>query len=56
MESRLKLKSGRAAREKWRILDGKGGEWCVFMFGALNVLVPLESIKDYVSWALIMKH
>jgi hypothetical protein len=31
-ESHLKLRSGGATRGKWRILDGKGGEWCVFMF------------------------
>jgi hypothetical protein len=24
----------------WRIPDGKGSEWCVFMFGARKVLAP----------------
>jgi hypothetical protein len=29
-----------ATRGKWRIPDGKGGEWCVFMFGAPKVVAP----------------
>jgi hypothetical protein len=39
-ESHLKLRPGGATRRKWRILDGKGGEWCVFMFEALKVVAP----------------
>jgi hypothetical protein len=35
---KLKLKPGRATRGKWRIPDGKSGEWCVFMFEALKVV------------------
>jgi hypothetical protein len=31
---------GGAIRGKWRILDGKGGEWCVFIFGAPKVIAP----------------
>jgi hypothetical protein len=30
----LYLRPGGATRCKWRIPDGKGGEWCVFMFRA----------------------
>jgi hypothetical protein len=29
-----------ATRGKWRIPDGKVGEWTVFMFRALKVLAP----------------
>jgi hypothetical protein len=36
----MKLRQGGATREKWRIPDGKGGEWCVFMFEALKVVAP----------------
>jgi hypothetical protein len=38
MESCIKLKPGGATRGKWRILDGKGGEWIVFMFKAPKVV------------------
>jgi hypothetical protein len=38
IESRLNLRSGGATRGKWRIPDNKGGEWYVFMFGALKVV------------------
>jgi hypothetical protein len=32
------LRLGRPTREKWRISDGKVGEWSVFMFGAPKVV------------------
>jgi hypothetical protein len=32
------LRLGGATRGMWRILDGKGGEWFVFMFRAPNVV------------------
>jgi hypothetical protein len=32
--------TGRATWGKWRIADGKGREWNVFMFGALKVVAP----------------
>jgi hypothetical protein len=34
---------------KWRIPDGKGGEWNVFMFRALKVVAP-----TYVDWGPIV--
>jgi hypothetical protein len=34
------LRPGEATRGKWRILDEKGGEWCVFMFEAPKVVAP----------------
>jgi hypothetical protein len=34
------LRPGRATRGKSRIPDGKVGEWIVFMFRALKVVVP----------------
>ena len=34
------MRPGVATRGKWRIPDGKGGEWNVFMFGALKVVAP----------------
>jgi hypothetical protein len=46
----MKMRLGKATRGKWRILDGKGGEWCVFMFRALKVVAPPKSIKDPVTW------
>jgi hypothetical protein len=36
----MKLRQGGATRGKWRIPDGKGGEWCVFMFRAPKVVAP----------------
>jgi hypothetical protein len=36
----LELRQGRATRTTWRIPDGKGGEWNVFMFEALKVVAP----------------
>jgi hypothetical protein len=36
----LELRQGRATRTNWRIPDGKGGEWNVFMFEALKVVAP----------------
>jgi hypothetical protein len=36
----MKLRQDRAIRGKWRIPDGKGGEWCVFIFKALKVVAP----------------
>jgi hypothetical protein len=36
----LFVRPGRATRKKWRILDEKGREWNVFMFGALKVVAP----------------
>jgi hypothetical protein len=50
------MRPGRATREKWRILDGKDIEWCIFMFRAPKVVAPHESIKDHVGWALMYKH
>jgi hypothetical protein len=35
----LNMRHGGVIRRKGRIPDGKGGKWCVFMFGALNVIV-----------------
>jgi hypothetical protein len=40
------MRPGGAIRGKWRILDGKGGEWCVFIFGAPKVIAPPVSTKD----------
>jgi hypothetical protein len=34
------LRPGGATRGKWRIPDGKGGEWYVFMFRAPKVVAP----------------
>jgi len=34
------LRPGGATRGKWRIPDGKGGEWNVVMFGAPKVVAP----------------
>jgi hypothetical protein len=39
-ESRMKSRPGGATRGKWRMPDGKGGEWCVFMFRAPKVVAP----------------
>ena len=36
----VNLRPGGATRGKWRIPDGKGGEWNVFMFGAPKVVAP----------------
>jgi hypothetical protein len=36
----LYVRPGEATREKWRISDGKSGEWNVFMFRALKVVAP----------------
>jgi uncharacterized protein YndB with AHSA1/START domain len=36
----IELRPGGATRGKWRISDGKGGEWNVFMFRALKVVAP----------------
>jgi hypothetical protein len=36
----MKLRLGGATRGKWRIPDGNGGEWCVFMLGAPKVVAP----------------
>jgi hypothetical protein len=36
----LELRQGRATRTNWRIPDGKGREWNVFMFGALKLVAP----------------
>jgi hypothetical protein len=39
------------------IPDEKGGEWNVFMFGALKVVAPPPMlIKDHVGWALMNNH
>jgi hypothetical protein len=38
----MKLRQGEAVRGKWRILDGKGSEWYVFMFKALKVVAPVR--------------
>jgi hypothetical protein len=40
----MKLRPGKATRGKWRILDGKGGEWCVFMFRDLKLVGPCLSL------------
>jgi hypothetical protein len=40
------MRPGRAIREKWRMTDGKVGEWSVFMFEALKVVAPPESVKN----------
>jgi hypothetical protein len=40
------MRPGGATRETRIILDGKGGEWTIFMFGARKVVAPTESIKD----------
>jgi hypothetical protein len=42
----LYLRSGGATRGKWRIPDGKGREWNVFMFEAPKVVAPSVSIED----------
>jgi hypothetical protein len=34
------LRLGGATRGKWRISDGKGGEWNIFMFGAPKMVAP----------------
>jgi hypothetical protein len=39
------MRPGEASRGKWRISDGKGREWTIFMFGARKVVAPTESIK-----------
>jgi hypothetical protein len=36
----MKLRPSGATRGKWRILDGKGSEGCVFMFRAPKVVAP----------------
>jgi hypothetical protein len=36
----LYVRPGGATREKWRIPNGKGGEWNVLMFGAPKVVAP----------------
>jgi hypothetical protein len=50
------LRPGRATRGKWRITDGKVGEWIIFMFGDPKVVAGPMSIKDRVGWALRNKH
>jgi hypothetical protein len=51
-ESRMKLRQGEATRGMWRILDGKGGKWCVFMSEAPKVgttlVGPYGTSIDYV--------
>jgi hypothetical protein len=37
---RHELSPGGATRGKWRIPDGKVGEWSIFMFRTLKVVVP----------------
>jgi uncharacterized protein YndB with AHSA1/START domain len=39
-EKSLELRLGGATRGKWRIPDGKVGEWNIFMFRALKVVAP----------------
>jgi hypothetical protein len=34
----LNLRPGGATREMWRMPDGRGGEWCIFTFGAPKVV------------------
>jgi hypothetical protein len=34
----MNMRSDRATRGKWRIPNGKGIEWIVFMFGAPKVV------------------
>jgi hypothetical protein len=34
------MRPGGATRETRIILDGKGGEWTIFMFGAPKVVTP----------------
>jgi hypothetical protein len=36
------MRSGGAIRGKWRIPDGKVGEWSVFMFEAPKVVGPVD--------------
>jgi hypothetical protein len=50
------LRQGGATRGKWRIPDEKGGEWCVFMFGAPKVVDPLVSIKARIGWTLLIMY
>jgi hypothetical protein len=45
-----------ATRGKWRIADGKVGEWSIFMFRAPKVVALHVSTKARVSWALLIKH
>jgi hypothetical protein len=52
----MKLRQCGAIRGKRRILNQKGGEWCVFIFEAPKVLALIMSIKDRVDWALRNKH
>jgi hypothetical protein len=54
-KSCLKLRLDKATREKWRISDGKCGEWCVFMFRALKVVAPLESFMDHPVLGMVSK-
>jgi hypothetical protein len=48
----MNLRQGGAIRGKWRIADGKSGDWCVFMFRALKVVALPVSIKDCIGSAL----
>jgi ribonuclease HI len=36
----MNMRPDGATRGKWTIPDGKGGEWCVFMFRAPKVVAP----------------
>jgi hypothetical protein len=40
MQRHLKLTLEGEIRGKWRIPDGKGRVWCVFIFRALKVVAP----------------
>jgi hypothetical protein len=52
----FKMRSGGAIRGKWRILDGKEGEWSDLIFKASRWYPPPVLIKDHVSWVRMNKH
>jgi hypothetical protein len=43
-------------RGKWRVLDGKEGEWSDLKFGALRWWPPPVSVKAHVGWVQMNKH
>jgi hypothetical protein len=50
------MRPRRAIKGKWRILDGKKGEWSDLIFGAQRWKLLPVSVKARVGWVRMNKH